>query len=108
MRGGPAGAALPAGARALPALTAVGFLAAVVLAGRFLVPRVLRGAQRLRGRQVLLVAALGLCLALAALASGVGLAPIVGAYAAGASDPSAPPSTGSPSGSAWCPGARWG
>jgi len=58
-------------------------LAAALWVGRALSPRVFAGAARLSGKGTMLAAALVPCFALAALASAVGLAPIVGAYAAG-------------------------
>ena len=49
----------------------------------YLSPRLFRIASRLNGRGVLLATALIFCFGLAYLAANVGLAPIVGAYAAG-------------------------
>ncbi|HKG77770.1 MAG TPA: cation:proton antiporter, partial [Pyrinomonadaceae bacterium] len=51
--------------------------------GLFLVPRMLRGAGRLETRGVLLTLSISFCLLLAWAAAKVGLAPIVGAFAAG-------------------------
>lgn len=62
---------------------AVLFLAAALWIGSRLSPRLFAGAARLRGTGTALAAALVLCFSLAALAAAVGLAPIVGAYAAG-------------------------
>jgi Kef-type K+ transport system membrane component KefB len=62
---------------------AVAFLFGALVLGVFLSPRMFKLAARLSGRGVLLVTALVLCFALAYLASVIGLAPIVGAYAAG-------------------------
>jgi Kef-type K+ transport system membrane component KefB len=62
---------------------AVGFLAVALWAGALISPRVFALAARLRGKGTALAAALVPCFALAALASAVGLAPIVGAYTAG-------------------------
>jgi Kef-type K+ transport system membrane component KefB len=59
------------------------FLFGALALGIYLSPRVFAVASRLRGRGVLLATALVFCFALAYLASAVGLAPIVGAYAAG-------------------------
>jgi Kef-type K+ transport system membrane component KefB len=64
-------------------LKAVGFLAVALLLGSALSPRIFALASRLRGSGILLAAALVPCFALAGLAAAVGLAPIVGAYAAG-------------------------
>jgi Kef-type K+ transport system membrane component KefB len=62
---------------------AVLFLAGAVIAGRWLSARVFRVAARLAGDGVLLTTALAFCFLLAWLAGVVGLAPIVGAFAAG-------------------------
>lgn len=62
---------------------AVAFLAGALFVGRWLAPRLFRLASRLRGHGVLFTAALVACFGLAWLADAVGLAPIVGAFAAG-------------------------
>jgi len=62
---------------------AVAFLFGALLLGVYLSPRVFGLASRLSGQGVLLVTALVFCFVLAYLASIIGLAPIVGAYAAG-------------------------
>jgi len=62
---------------------AVAFLVGALVVGVRLSPRVFAAAGRLRGQGVLLVTGLVLCFLLAYVASAVGLAPIVGAYAAG-------------------------
>jgi Kef-type K+ transport system membrane component KefB len=62
---------------------AVAFLFGALLLGVWLSPRLFNLAARLSGRGVLLATALVFCFALAYLASVIGLAPIVGAYAAG-------------------------
>lgn len=62
---------------------AVVFLGAALALGVMLSPRLFRLAARLRGRGVLLATALVFCFALSWLASAIGLAAIVGAYAAG-------------------------
>jgi len=59
------------------------FLAAAVVVGRWLAKHGFRLATRLRGEGVLLSVALVFCLGLAFLAGRAGLAPIVGAFAAG-------------------------
>lgn len=64
-------------------LKAFAFLAGTVLVGRYLVSRLFRQAGRLETRGVLLALALAFCFLLAWLAALVGLAPIVGAFAAG-------------------------
>ena len=62
---------------------AVAFLFGALVLGVYLSPRVFGLASRLSGQGVLLVTALVFCFVLAYLASVIGLAPIVGAYAAG-------------------------
>lgn len=64
-------------------LKAVLFLVFAVLAGRFLAPRIFAGAARLQVPGVLLGLCVSFCFVLAALADLTGLAPIVGAFAAG-------------------------
>jgi Kef-type K+ transport system membrane component KefB len=59
------------------------FLVGALWLGVLLSPRLFSFASRLRGRGVLLATALIFCFTLAWLASLIGLAPIVGAYAAG-------------------------
>ncbi|HKX27463.1 MAG TPA: cation:proton antiporter [Blastocatellia bacterium] len=59
------------------------FLAGAIAAGRYLVPSLFRHAGRLESRGVLLALALAFCFLLAWISSLVGLAPIVGAFAAG-------------------------
>ena len=65
------------------AAKAVGFLFGAIIIGHFLVPRILRGAGRLETRGVLLTLAISICFILSWAAAAVGLAPIVGAFAAG-------------------------
>ena len=62
---------------------AVVFLFGGLILGVYLSPRVFRLASHLSGQGILLATALVFCFALAYLASIIGLAPIVGAYAAG-------------------------
>ena len=59
------------------------FLVLSVLAGHFLLPKMLRGAGRFESRGVLLTLSISFCFLLAWASSKVGLAPIVGAFAAG-------------------------
>jgi Kef-type K+ transport system membrane component KefB len=59
------------------------FLFGALLLGVVLSPRLFTLASRLRGQGVLLATALSFCFTLAWAASAIGLAPIVGAYAAG-------------------------
>ena len=62
---------------------ALGFLAAAWFVGRWLSGRVFRMANKLRGSGLLLSGALALCFLFAWAAGKAGLAPIVGAFAAG-------------------------
>jgi Kef-type K+ transport system membrane component KefB len=62
---------------------ALGFLAAALLLGRWLSPAAFRAASRLHGEGLLLTMALVFCFAMAWLAARAGLAPIIGAFAAG-------------------------
>jgi Kef-type K+ transport system membrane component KefB len=64
-------------------LLALAFLAGALLLGVKLLPRFLRGAARLRTPGVLLASGLAFCFALSWASAAVGLAPIVGAFAAG-------------------------
>jgi Kef-type K+ transport system membrane component KefB len=78
-----AGTAVSFGVAALVMGKALLFLLAAFSIGAFLSPRLFSMALRLQGRGVLLTTALAVCLSLAYVASRVGLAPIVGAYAGG-------------------------
>ena len=62
---------------------AIAFLFVAVAAGRYLMPHVFRHAGRLAVRGIFLTLAISFCFLLAWLAAKVGLAPIVGAFAAG-------------------------
>jgi Kef-type K+ transport system membrane component KefB len=64
-------------------LKAVGFLVGSLVLGVWLSPRLFHLASRLKARMVLLAFGLGFCFGLAWLADFIGLAPIVGAFAAG-------------------------
>ena len=77
------GGALSVMAVVLIAVKAVAFLIGAIVVGHFLVPRLLRGAGRLESEGVLLMLAFSFCLLLSWVAAKVGLAPIVGAFAAG-------------------------
>jgi len=77
------GAALSAMAVAVIALKAIVFLVGAIALGQLVVPGLLRGAGRLKSEGVLLTLAVSFCLLLAWLSAKVGLAPIVGAFAAG-------------------------
>jgi Kef-type K+ transport system membrane component KefB len=77
------GAALSYGALAFVLGKALLFLFGALSLGVVLSPRIFSLASRLRGSGVLLATALAFCFTLAWLSSVIGLAPIVGAYAAG-------------------------
>ena len=77
------GASLSIFAVALIAVKSLAFLVGSIAIGQLLMPRLLRGAGRFETRGVLLTLAISFCLALAWAAAKVGLAPIVGAFAAG-------------------------
>jgi Kef-type K+ transport system membrane component KefB len=77
------GAALSYGSLAFVLGKALLFLFGALWLGVLCSPWLFRFASRLRGRGVLLATALVFCFTLAWLASVIGLAPIVGAYAAG-------------------------
>jgi len=77
------GAAVSYGSLALVFGKALLFLFVALSLGVVFSPRLFRFASRLRGSGVLLATALVFCFVLAWLASAIGLAPIVGAYAAG-------------------------
>lgn len=68
---------------ALIAVKAILFLVASIFLGQFIVPRLLRSAGRLKSEGVLLTLAVSFCLFLSWVSAKVGLAPIVGAFAAG-------------------------
>jgi Kef-type K+ transport system membrane component KefB len=77
------GEAIAVGAIVAVVLKAFLFLGGALAIGTTLSPRLFQAAARLRGGGVLLTTALVFCFALSYLASVIGLAPIVGAYAAG-------------------------
>jgi Kef-type K+ transport system membrane component KefB len=77
------GVSVSLGEIGLVVLKAVGFLVGALTIGVLVTPRVFEASARLRGSGVLLSTALTFCFLLAYLASAIGLAPIVGAYAAG-------------------------
>ena len=68
---------------ALIALKSIAFLIGAIVIGQLLFPRMLRGAGRFETRGVLLTLAIACCLFMAWASAKVGLAPIVGAFAAG-------------------------
>src|SRR6185295_11590896 len=67
----------------LIALKSLAFLVGAIVIGHLLMPRMLHVAGRLETRGVLLTVAISVCLFLAWASAKVGLAPIVGAFAAG-------------------------
>jgi Kef-type K+ transport system membrane component KefB len=77
------GSGVSVGAMGLVFAKAMVFLVGALSLGVWLSPKLFSGAARLRGGGVLLATALSFCFVLAYLASVMGLAPIVGAYAAG-------------------------
>jgi Kef-type K+ transport system membrane component KefB len=79
--GGEAG--LSVGVVGAIAAKAVGFVGGAIVVGYFISPPLLRLAARFRVRGMLLTTALLMCFLLAYFAEHVGLAPIVGAFAAG-------------------------
>jgi len=77
------GETLAASGIALIVAKALAFLVGAIAIGSYLSPRVFRGALALRANGVVLALALAICFGLAWLAGLAGLAPIVGAFAAG-------------------------
>lgn len=77
------GRELSGGELATILLGALGFLLGSLAIGTWLSPRMFRAASRLRNAGVLLAFALAFCFALSWSANAIGLAPIVGAFAAG-------------------------
>ncbi len=83
VRGAEAGSSVDVAGVAWIVVKAVGFLGAALVLGGPLSRRLIRAASILRTRGVLLAASLAFCFVIAYLAFEVGLAPIVGAFAAG-------------------------
>jgi Kef-type K+ transport system membrane component KefB len=83
IRAASAGSEVSPGALAAIVAKAVVFLVGALLVGSLLSPRVFRGALALHSRGVVLALSLGVCFLLSYLALRAGLAPIVGAFAAG-------------------------
>ncbi len=65
------------------AAKSIGFLVVAIALGHFVVPHLFRGAGRMESRGVLLGLSIAFCFLLAWAAALVGLAPIIGAFAAG-------------------------
>lgn len=78
-----AGTSLSRASVGIITLKSIGFLVGALLIGKFLVPQLFRGAGKLEGRGVLLALAVAICFALSWAAAEIGLAAIVGAFAAG-------------------------
>jgi len=83
IRASAAGGALALSDVAYIAAASVAFLVGAVAVGHFVVPHLFSGAGRFRSRGMLLALSLAFCFFLAWAAAFVGLAPIVGAFAAG-------------------------
>jgi Kef-type K+ transport system membrane component KefB len=83
IRAASAGTAVSPASLAAILAKAVVFLVGALLVGSLLSPRVFRSALALRSRGVVLALSLGFCFLLSYLALRAGLAPIVGAFAAG-------------------------
>ena len=75
--------ALPASGVILIVVKATAFLLGALVIGRWIAPRLFQLASRLRAADLLLTTALAICFSFAYLAAQIGLAPIVGAFAAG-------------------------
>ncbi|MFN7920331.1 MAG: cation:proton antiporter [Bryobacteraceae bacterium] len=82
MAGG-GGARVEAGPVAIIVMKAVAFLVGAIVLGRWIHVRVLEIAKRFRVDGITLALAVSYCFAMAVLANALGLAPIVGAFAAG-------------------------
>ena len=78
-----AGTTLAASAVAITLIKALAFLFGSLILGRFVSPRLFLIASQLNAQMVLLAFGLAFCFSLAFLADLIGLAPIVGAFAAG-------------------------
>ncbi|HEU4597209.1 MAG TPA: cation:proton antiporter [Pyrinomonadaceae bacterium] len=83
IRASAAGEALAMSGVIFIALKSLAFLAGALVVGQFVVPRLFRGAGRLESRGVLVAFAVAFCFLLSWAAASVGLAPIIGAFAAG-------------------------
>ncbi|HEX6716366.1 MAG TPA: cation:proton antiporter [Pyrinomonadaceae bacterium] len=83
IRAAGSGVALSIADVAVIALKSIAFLVGSIVVGQLVIPQLLRGAGRLATSGVLLTVAIAVCFALAWAAAKVGLAPIVGAFAAG-------------------------
>lgn len=77
------GQPLRAASVAIITAKSIAFLAGAITIGHFVVPQLFRGAGRFETRGVLLALSIAFCFLMSWLAAVVGLAPIVGAFAAG-------------------------
>ncbi|HSN27335.1 MAG TPA: cation:proton antiporter [Kofleriaceae bacterium] len=77
------GSRVDAGGLGRIVLAALGFLAGAIVIGGRIAPRLFRVASFLRVHGMLLITALAICFSMSWAAAAVGLAPIVGAFAAG-------------------------
>jgi Na+:H+ antiporter len=77
------GTAMSIAGVAIIAFKAILFLVSAFLVGHYIIPHLFRRAGRLESRGILLTLAIAFCFMLAWVAALVGLAPIVGAFAAG-------------------------
>jgi Kef-type K+ transport system membrane component KefB len=83
IRAAGAGQALALADVGVIALKSIAFLVGAILVGQYVVPHLFRGAARMQSRGVLVSFAVAFCFLLAWAAGMMGLAPIVGAFAAG-------------------------
>ena len=77
------GSGLAAGPLAATVARLIAFLVGLVVVGLLVVPRVVRAIARLRRRETLLVASIGICFGLALLAQSFGYSAALGAFLAG-------------------------
>ena len=83
IRAAAAGTALSLFEVGIIAAKSIAFLVGAILIGQYVVPHLFRGASRLESHGVLVAFAISFCFLLAWAAAQTGLAPIVGAFAAG-------------------------
>ena len=83
IQGAATGESISASSIAIIATKAFAFLLAAMVAGHFVVPYLFKGVGRFKTGGIMLAFSIGFCFTLAWLAAIVGLAPIIGAFAAG-------------------------
>ena len=83
IQGAATGESISASSIAIIATKAFAFLLAAIVAGHFVVPYLFKGVGRFKTSGIMLAFSIGFCFTLAWLAAIVGLAPIIGAFAAG-------------------------